>query len=116
MIQNNANIIKVEHRNKIELFDEGDIVVKLYEELDRRAEEFQIDSYDSFLKRHKLKDSLTAALYYIDDFKFKLVVPYNKLVLIATPVILVLKWLLKLFVNRKKGKLGRSIKVAKQNC
>lgn len=96
ILKDNSNSVIIKRRNSRDLFDEGDIILRMCQEINNKADILHIKTYRQYVKRYKIPTSLMECLSAIDSLQIN--VNLSPAVFLTLPIILLAKGFIKLFV------------------
>ena len=103
----------IKHRNCENLFNDGDIIIQLYEELNRNANLLKINSYKEFSKSLWVKNTFFTVISSIDNFSLD--VDITPILHLGIPIIYLLKGVIRLFIPRRVRDSWAELKNNKTN-
>lgn len=98
VLKNNPNTIVLKRRSSRDLFDEGDIIIRMCQEINKRADILHIKTFRQYSKKYRFSASFIEFLSTIDSLQIS--VNLSPIVIISLPIILTTKWLIKLFIPK----------------
>ena len=113
IIENDSLYVKINHRNCYKLFEDGDIILKIKDEISNNSNEFGVKTYKDFSRSQKLLYSFSSFVSYIDDFNIGIQVA--PIVNFMIPVIRLLKGLFKIIIPEKTRERWKEYENGKLN-
>ena len=99
VLKDNPHTVVVKRRNSRGLFDEGDIILRMCQEINNKADALKINTFREYVKKYKIPTSFMAFLSAIDSLQIG--VNLSPTVVLTLPFIFIAKCLIKFFVPRK---------------